>query len=92
MTPEAMEWLQILRYRFDVPELEHLLDVKLTTHHIGPHHGKMQGFGFVRHVEGQEPEPEETTMFGNPTFLPVVGHLYRQEVDQYYFNTAARYG
>lgn len=92
MTPEVMEWLQILRYRFDIPELEHLFNIKETTRHIGPHHGKMQGFGFVRHVAGQEPEPDETTLFGNPTFLPVISHLYRQETDQFYFNIATRYG
>lgn len=92
MTPQLIEWLQILSARFDVPELAHLFDVKATTRHIGPHHGKKQSFGFIRQVPGQEPDPREATMFVIPKLLTEASHLYRQETDQYYFNVAAKYG
>ncbi|PSL05987.1 FADH2 O2-dependent halogenase [Haloactinopolyspora alba] len=92
MTPQLIEWLQILRARFDVPELEHLFDVKATSKHIGPHHGRKQSFGFIREVPGQEPDPREATMFVIPKLLTEASHLYRQETDQYYFHVAASYG
>ncbi|MDG4859721.1 tryptophan 7-halogenase, partial [Streptomyces sp. T-3] len=92
MTPQLIEWLQILRYRFDVPELEHLFDVKATNRHIGAHHGKKQSFSFIRQVPGQEPDPNEATMFVIPKILTEASHLYRQETDQHYFNYAAKYG
>lgn len=92
MTPQLIEWLQILRARFDVPELEHLFDVKATMKHIGPHHGRKQSFGFIRQVPGQEPDPREATMFVIPKILTEASHLFRQETDQYYFGVAAKYG
>ncbi|WP_166354891.1 NAD(P)/FAD-dependent oxidoreductase [Phytoactinopolyspora limicola] len=92
MTPQLIEWLQILRARFDVPELEYLFDIKATSKHIGPHHGKKQSFGFIRQVPGQEPDPREATMFVIPKLLTEASHLFRQETDQYYFHVAAKYG
>ena len=92
MTPQLIEWLQILRARFDVPELEHLFDIKATMKHIGPHHGRKQSFGFIRQVPGEEPDPREATMFVIPKILTEASHLFRQETDQYYFGVAAKYG
>ncbi|WP_020672334.1 NAD(P)/FAD-dependent oxidoreductase [Amycolatopsis nigrescens] len=92
MTPQLVEWLHILRSRFDVPEIGHLLDVKAVTRNIGPHHGRKQSFGFVRQVPGQEPDPRETTMFVIPKLLTEASHLFRQDTDQYFFNVAARHG
>ncbi|MDG4862959.1 tryptophan 7-halogenase [Streptomyces sp. T-3] len=92
MTPQLIEWLHILRSRFDIPEIGHLLDVKAVTRNIGPHHGKKQSFGFVKHDVGKEPDPEETTMFVIPKVLTEASHLFRQDTDQYYFNVAAKYG
>lgn len=92
MTPQLVEWLHILATRFDLPELEHLLDVKAVTKHIGPMHGKKQSFGFVRQVPGQEPDPNEACMFIIPKLLTEASHLYRQDTDSYFFHVAAKYG
>jgi len=92
MTPQLIEWLHILSLRYDVPELKHLLDVKAVTRHIGPFHGKKQSFGFVMEHPGQEPDPEETTMFVIPKLLTEASHLFRQDTDAYYFHVAAKYG
>jgi tetracycline 7-halogenase / FADH2 O2-dependent halogenase len=92
MTPQLVEWLHILKSRFDVPEIGHLLNVKAVAENIGPQHGKKQNFGFVKHEPGREPDPEETTMFVIPRVLTEASHLFRQDTDQYYFNVAARYG
>jgi FADH2 O2-dependent halogenase len=92
MTPQMIEWLHILADRFDVPEIRHLLDIKATTEHIGPFHGKKQSFGFIKQTPGVEPDPREATMFVIPKLLTEASHLFRQDTDQYYFNVAARYG
>jgi FADH2 O2-dependent halogenase len=92
MVPQLIEWLDILKSRFDVPEIGALLDVKAVMKNIGTAHGKKDGFGFVMHHEGQEPLPEETTIFVIPKILTSATHLFRQDSDQYYFNVAAKYG
>lgn len=92
MNPQLVEWLHILAVRYDVPELKHLLDIKAVTENIGPHHGRKQSFGFVKHSPGQEPDPEEATMFIIPKMLTEASHLFRQDTDTYYFNVAAKYG
>jgi FADH2 O2-dependent halogenase len=92
MTPQMIEWMHILAARFDVPELEHLLDVKAVTRNIGPFHGTKQSFGFVMHHAGQEPDPSETSIFVIPKILTQASHLYRQDCDAYYFQVAAKYG
>lgn len=92
MTPQLIEWLHILKSRFDVPEIGHLLNVKAVADHIGPHHGKKQNFGFIKHDAGKEPDPDEATMFVIPKVLTDASHLFRQDSDQYYFNVAAKYG
>lgn len=92
MTPQLVEWLHVLKSRFDVPEIGHLLDVKAVAAHIGPHHGKKQSFGFIRHEAGQDPDPEQATMFVIPKILTEASHLFRQDTDQYFFNVAAKYG
>lgn len=92
MVPQLIEWLHILKTRFDVPEIGALLDVQAVMKNIGTTHGKKTGFGFVMHHEGQEPLPEENTIFVIPKILPAASHLFRQDSDQYYFTVAAKYG
>jgi tetracycline 7-halogenase / FADH2 O2-dependent halogenase len=92
MIPQLVEWLHILKSRFDVPEIGYLLDVEAVMKNIGTQSGKKQGFGFVMHREGQEPRPDENTMFVIPKILTEASHLFRQETDQFYFNVAAKYG
>ena len=38
----------------------------MAHRHIGPHHGKKQHFGFVKHDAGREPNPREAAMFAIP--------------------------
>jgi FADH2 O2-dependent halogenase len=92
MIPQLVEWLHILKSRFDVPELGYLLDAKAVQKHIGPRHGRKQNFGFVMHHQGREPRPDESTMLAIPKALTEASHLFRQDTDQFYFNVAARYG
>ncbi|MFJ5230600.1 NAD(P)/FAD-dependent oxidoreductase [Kitasatospora sp. NPDC088391] len=90
--PQLVEWLNILATRYDVPEIKYMLDVKAITENIGPHHGRKQSFGFVRHTPDREPDPREATMFVIPKMLTEAIHLYRQDTDSYYLGVAAKYG
>jgi FADH2 O2-dependent halogenase len=92
MIPQLVEWLHILKSRFDVPELGYLLDLKSVRKNLGTQHGTKQNFGFVRHAECAEPRPEEAAMLAIPRVLTEASHLYRQDTDQFFFNVAARYG
>ena len=92
MTSQLVEWLHILRSRFDVPEIDHLADARSVEKHIGPMHGRKENFGFVRHDAGREPDPDEATMFVIPKLGTRASHLFRQDTDQYFFTVAARYG
>ncbi|SEK86276.1 NAD(P)/FAD-dependent oxidoreductase [Streptacidiphilus jiangxiensis] len=92
MTPQLVEWLHILKSRFDVPEIGHLIDTRSVAEHIGPQHGKKQSFGFIKHEAGQEPDPEQANIFVIPKALTEASHLFRQDTDAYYFNVAAKYG
>ncbi|MFE1291390.1 NAD(P)/FAD-dependent oxidoreductase [Streptomyces sp. NPDC058751] len=90
--PQLVEWLHILAVRYDVPELKYLLDIKAVTKHIGPHHGRKQSFGFVKHRPNREPDPREATMFVIPKMLTEATHMFRQDTDSFYVNVAAKYG
>ncbi|MGK5530979.1 FAD-dependent monooxygenase [Streptomyces sp. URMC 129] len=92
MTPQLVEWLRICEKRFQVPEIGYLLDAKSVAKNIGPHHGRKQSFGFIKHNVGQEPDPDEATMFVIPKVLTDASHLFRQDTDQFFFNVAAKYG
>jgi FADH2 O2-dependent halogenase len=92
MIPQLIEWLHILSVRFDIPELKHLLNVGAVTENIGPFHGRKQSFGYIKHNEGQEPDPREATMFTIPKLITESSHLYRQDTDSYFFNVAVKYG
>jgi len=91
-TPHLVEWLRILSDRFDIPELAGLFDVKAANETIGPFHGQKQSFGFVRHQAGQEPDPEESTIYVVPKLITRASHLYRQDSDAHFFHVAAKYG
>nr|WSX75113.1 NAD(P)/FAD-dependent oxidoreductase [Streptomyces sp. NBC_00899] len=90
--PQLVEWLHILAVRYDIPELKHLLDIKAVTENIGPHHGRKQSFGFVKHRPNREPDPREATLFVIPKMLTEATHMFRQDTDSYYLNVAASYG
>lgn len=91
-TPQLAEWLHILAERYKVPELASLAKVGDTTRDIGPTHGVKVHFGFIRHNEGQEPDPLETTQFAIPKALAQNSHLFRQDSDSWMFHVAATYG
>ncbi|AXK31820.1 FAD-dependent oxidoreductase [Streptomyces armeniacus] len=92
MIPYTLLWLRILAERYDVPEIATLSSYKDCNKEIGTSFGQKRHFGFLRHTEGNEPNPREGTQFSTPGVLNRSGHLFRQDTDSYLFNAAVRYG
>jgi tetracycline 7-halogenase / FADH2 O2-dependent halogenase len=92
MTPSSVDWLAVLKARFDVPEIGYLLSTKAVAENISPLHGRKKSFGFVKHEPGKEPNPDETNMLALPKTTSDSSHLFRQDSDQFYFNVANKYG
>ncbi|MCW1094145.1 tryptophan 7-halogenase [Streptomyces sp. RS2] len=92
MIPYTLLGLRILSERYGVPEIATLSSYKDCNKEIGTSFGQKRHFGFLRHTEGNEPNPREGTQFSTPGILNRSGHLYRQDTDAYLFNAAVRYG
>jgi tetracycline 7-halogenase / FADH2 O2-dependent halogenase len=91
-TPLMVLWLNVLAERYDVPEIKNLTSVESCIKTIGPVFGLKGHFGFVRHEEGREPDPQEALQFVLPGLFGHHPHLYRQDTDSYFFQVAAKYG
>ncbi|MEU9337992.1 NAD(P)/FAD-dependent oxidoreductase [Streptomyces sp. NPDC048290] len=92
MIPYTLLGLRILSERYGVPEIATLSSYKDCNRDIGTNFGQKRHFGFLRHTEGNEPNPREGTQFSTPGILNRSGHLFRQDTDAYLFNAAVRYG
>jgi FADH2 O2-dependent halogenase len=91
--PETTFGLRLIGRRYDVPEIEHLATNTALRRHVSPGSGVKRNFSFCYHREGKPMAAEECTQY--PTWGPPLGpdsHFFRQEVDQYLFHTAVRYG
>jgi FADH2 O2-dependent halogenase len=92
MIPYTLLGLRMLAERYGVPEIATLSSYKDCTKEISAGFGQKRNFGFMRHVDGQEPDPRQSNQFNTPGILNRSGHLFRQDTDAYLFNTAIRYG
>jgi tetracycline 7-halogenase / FADH2 O2-dependent halogenase len=91
--PQTAALYRVIGARYDVPEIDHLGKFSSVRQHVSLNCGVKRGFSFVYHRPGQEPQPKECTAL--PTLTPPVGpdiHFYRQDIDQYMFQTAIKYG
>lgn len=90
--PRTLNLFRIIAERYDVPELEYFCSYEKAVKHIAPTMGRKLHFGFMMHDEGQEPDPEHTTLLG--TTMPDLhtSHLFRQDTDSFLFHLAVKYG
>lgn len=91
--PQTAALYRVIGARYDVPEIDYLGKFQSVRQHVSLNCGVKRGFSFVYHRPGEEPQPRECTAL--PTLTPPVGpdiHFYRQDVDQYMFQTAIKYG
>ncbi len=91
--PYTLVSLRILAERYDVPEIAAIASFTDTTKTLGARFGIKRHFGFLLHHEGAPQNPVEVNEFGTPPhILHEAAHLFRQDVDAYLFQVAAKYG
>jgi FADH2 O2-dependent halogenase len=84
---------QLIADRYDVPEIAYLSSFKKIRKHISKNCGVKRAFGFVYHHADGTQLAEEANQFVIPAHLHgLESHLYRQDIDAYYFNVAVSYG
>ena len=90
--PRTLNLFRIMAERYDVPELEYFCSFEKAAQHVGPTMGRKLHFGFMMHEEGQEPNPDHSSLLG--TVMPDLhtSHLFRQDTDSYLFHLAVKYG
>jgi len=81
---------QIIAERYDVPEIAALSSFEAIRSQVSPMCGKKRNFGFVYHEEGKQQDPAQVNQEVIPGQPEI--HLYRQDVDAYFFYVAVRYG
>ena len=88
--PQTSVMTQIIAERYQVPEVASLSDFHKIRTVISPMSGQKRNFGFVYHEEGKPQDPKQI----NQEVIPVgvEAHLFRQDVDAYFYHLAVRYG
>ncbi|MEU9736292.1 tryptophan 7-halogenase [Streptomyces sp. NPDC048002] len=84
--------LRMLAHRYGVPEIGHLGSLEECNEYISTSSGLKRHFGFMIHRDGQEPDPREINQFRLPKVLHLASHYFRQDIDQYLFHVALKYG
>jgi FADH2 O2-dependent halogenase len=88
--PFTSSMSKIIAARYQVPEIEALSGFDAMNRVITPMCGQKRNFGFVYHEEGRPQDPYQI----NQEIIPnnVEMHLYRQDVDAYFYYLAIQYG
>ena len=87
--PYTSTMSKIIAERYQVPEVEALASFG-AMRRVSPMCGQKRNFGFVYHEEGRPQDPAQI----NQEIIPgnVEIHLFRQDVDAYFYHAAIRYG
>jgi FADH2 O2-dependent halogenase len=88
--PYTSTMSQVIAERYDVPEIAALSSFNAIRSRVSPMCGLKRNFGFVYHEEGKPQDPEQINQEVIPGNVEI--HLYRQDVDAYFFYVAVRYG
>jgi tetracycline 7-halogenase / FADH2 O2-dependent halogenase len=88
--PYTSTMAELIAERYGVPEIAALSRFEAMRAAVGPMSGQKRNFGFVYHEEGRPQNAEQI----NQEMIPgnVEMHLYRQDVDAYFYHVAVRYG
>ena len=88
--PHTSTMSEIIAERYQVPEIAALSNFEAMRSRVSPMSGQKRNFGFVYHEEGKPQNPDQI----NQEVIPgnVEMHLYRQDVDAYFYYVAVRYG
>ncbi|MFF1451438.1 NAD(P)/FAD-dependent oxidoreductase [Streptomyces sp. NPDC058274] len=92
MVPYTAALARVVARRYRVPEIEQLGSLKAVQRAVSPRCGVMRNMGFVLHRERLRQHPGETYQVVNPSVVPPVPHLFREDVDAHLLGVARRYG
>ncbi len=88
--PHTSLLISLIADKYDVPELDYLVNTDRLADHVCTTCGIKRSFGYVFHREGKTYEPREGLQFG--TSAKDENHWFRQDIDAYLFNLAIHYG
>ena len=88
--PHTSLIVSILAEKYDLPELEHIVDTQRLAKHVCTTCGIKRHFGYVYHRPGQAYDRKEGLQFG--TAARDENHWFRQDIDAYLHNLAVHYG
>jgi FADH2 O2-dependent halogenase len=91
-TVETSSSLRLLATRYGVPELG-ILNSYFNAQKIAPTSGVRRNLGYIGHRAGERSRPHECVQL--PAFPQPMGpdmHYFRQDIDAYLFQMAAKYG
>jgi FADH2 O2-dependent halogenase len=88
--PHTSLLISLLAEKYDLPELDDLVDAKGLASRVCSTCGIKRHFGYVYHRPGQTYDPTEGLQFG--TSARDENHWFRQDTDAYLHNLAIHYG
>jgi len=88
--PHTSLLISLLAEKYDLPELDDLIDAKGLAKRVASTCGIKRHFGYVYHRPGQTYDPTEGLQFG--TNARDENHWFRQDIDAYLHNLAIHYG
>jgi len=88
--PHTSLLISVLAEKYDLPELDDLVDAKGLAKSVCTTCGIKRHFGYVYHRPGQIYDPKEGLQFG--TSARDENHWFRQDIDAYLHNLAVHYG
>ncbi len=88
--PHTSLLISLLAEKYDLPELDDLVDANGLAKKVCSSCGIKRHFGYVYHRPGQTYDPTEGLQFG--TSARDENHWFRQDIDAYLHNLAIHYG
>ena len=88
--PHTSLLISLLAEKYDLPELDDLIDAEGLAKRVCATCGIKRHFGYVYHRPGQTYNPSEGLQFG--TAARDENHWFRQDTDAYLHNLAVHYG
>ncbi|GGN94732.1 halogenase [Streptomyces albiflavescens] len=92
MVPYTAALARVVARRYGVPEVEHLTSLKAVQREVSSRCGVMRNMGFVHHRAHLRQHPGEIYQVVNPSVVPPVPHLFREDIDAHLLGVARRYG
>jgi FADH2 O2-dependent halogenase len=88
--PHTSLLISLLAEKYDLPELDDLVDANGLARRVCSSCGIKRHFGYVYHRPGQTSDPTEGLQFG--TSARDENHWFRQDIDAHLHNLAVHYG